>query len=69
MTTAEDMLFLEIIDTVGKMNLSTKEQEVELMTQFARVYKAKIDNKEWKETEFSDNLKNAVRYYIPEEYL
>ena len=69
MTTEEDELFLNILKVVGEMNLNEEETEIELMTQFARMYKSKIDSKEWKEKEFSTRVQKAVRYYIPEEYL
>ena len=69
MTTEEDLLFLEILDTVDKMGLPEEDKATELMERFARIYKSKIDSKEWNERDFSETLKEGVKYAIPEEYL
>ena len=63
--TKEDKLFLEILDTVNKMDIAGYEKG-DVMEKFAKVY---IDLTRSATIEKSKILDDAVRYVLPEEFL
>ena len=66
MTTKEDELFLEILDTVNKMDIAGDEKGDVMMEKFAKLY---IEMTRSATLKKSKTLDEVVRYVLPEEFL
>ena len=66
MTTEEDQMFLNILDSVRDLNVSEDEKTEIIMEKLARLYLEQINAKKFKK---DPKIWEMVKYIIPEEFL